>query len=52
VSRVAKATFREIFDESAYERFLARTHCERSVSSYRAFIREQENAVARKQRCC
>ena len=49
---ILKATIREIFDESAYDRFLARTHCERSVSSYRAFMRERENAMARKQKCC
>lgn len=47
-----KAALHEIFDESAYERFLTRTHCERSVSSYRAFMRERDNAMARKQRCC
>ncbi|HKT51268.1 MAG TPA: CstA-like transporter-associated (seleno)protein [Candidatus Angelobacter sp.] len=49
---VTRAALREIFDESAYDRFLARTHSERSVSSYGAFMRERENAMARKQRCC
>jgi hypothetical protein len=49
---VARAALREIFDESAYDRFLARTHSERSVSSYRAFMREREHAMAYKQRCC
>ena len=49
---IVRAALREIFDESAYERYLARTDAERSVSSYRAFIRERENAMARKQRCC
>jgi hypothetical protein len=47
-----KAALREIFDEAAYDRFLARTHSERSVSSYGAFMRERENAMAHKQRCC
>jgi hypothetical protein len=49
---VLRAALREIFDESAYDRFLIRTHSKRSVSSYRAFMRERENAMARKQRCC
>jgi hypothetical protein len=49
---VVRAALREIFDESAYERFLARTDSERSVSSYRAFMLERENAMTRKQRCC
>ena len=49
---VLRAALREIFDESAYDRFLARTRSERSVSSYREFMRERENAMARKQRCC
>jgi hypothetical protein len=52
VYRVLKTTLREIFDESGYDRFLARTHSERSVSSYRDFMSERENAMARKQRCC
>jgi len=49
---VLKATAREIFDESAYDRFLARTHSKRSVTSYRAFTCEREDAIAHKQRCC
>lgn len=49
---VLKATLREIFDESAYDRFLARTYTERSATSYGAFMREREGAIAHKQRCC
>lgn len=49
---VLRATLREIFDESAYDRFLARTRLERSAISYRAFMREREDAMAHKQRCC
>ena len=49
---VLKAALREIFDESAYERFLERTQSARSVVSYREFLREREAAVARKPRCC
>jgi len=47
-----RSTLREIFDESAYDRFLARTHSERSAKSYRAFMRERGDAIAHKQRCC
>jgi hypothetical protein len=43
---------REIFDESAYERFLMLTKAERSRESYQAFLREQECSVARRPRCC
>jgi hypothetical protein len=48
----AFAILREVFDESAYERFLARTGDERSVASYHAFTRERESSLARKPRCC
>jgi hypothetical protein len=43
---------REIFDENAYERFLARTNSARSVASYRAFLREREASILEKPRCC
>jgi len=46
------AVLKEVFDESAYERFLARTACTRSVESYREFLRERQNAVAHRPRCC
>lgn len=46
------AVVREIFDESAYERFLIRTRAARSVSSYREFLREREDTAVRKPRCC
>jgi hypothetical protein len=47
-----RATLREIFDESAYDRFLLRTHASRSVASYRAFTRERDAAMVKKPRCC
>ena len=43
---------REIFDESAYDRFLLRTHASRSIASYRAFTRERDSAMLKKPRCC
>jgi hypothetical protein len=52
VFRIAIAALREIFDESAYDRFLLRTQAARSVASYRAFLREREATVARRPKCC
>ncbi|MGZ4889235.1 MAG: hypothetical protein ACXWBH_08645, partial [Candidatus Angelobacter sp.] len=40
--RTLLAALREIFDESAYERFLLRTHASRSRASYREFTRERD----------
>jgi hypothetical protein len=47
-----RATLREIFDESAYERFLLRTSGVRSVASYRDFMQERAAAMSKKPRCC
>jgi hypothetical protein len=47
-----RAMLREIFDESAYDRFLLRTHASRSIASYRAFTRERDAAMLKKPRCC
>jgi predicted ArsR family transcriptional regulator len=52
VWNLVKATLREIFDESAYERFLLRTNSARSVASYRDYMRERDAAMAKKPRCC
>jgi hypothetical protein len=46
------ATLREIFDESAYDRFLRRTHASRSIASYRQFVQERDEALVKKPRCC
>jgi hypothetical protein len=47
-----RAMLSEIFDESAYNRFLLRTHASRSIASYRAFTRERDAAMLKKPRCC
>ena len=52
VAQTIRATLREIFDESAYDRFLLRTHESRSIASYRAFTRERDAAMLKKPRCC
>lgn len=46
------ATLREIFDENAYQRFLARTGSTVSIQSYREFQREREAATATRPKCC
>jgi hypothetical protein len=46
------AAISEIFDESAYERFLLRTNAGRSIASYRAFSRERDVSMQKKPRCC
>ena len=46
------AVLREIFDESAYQRFLDRSHLQSSASAYAIFLRENEQAKSRRPRCC
>ncbi len=46
------AALREIFDESAYSRFLSRRKLASSRDTYAAFLREQELIKARRPRCC
>jgi hypothetical protein len=49
---ILRAALLEIFDESAYDRFLQHTHAARSKESYRTFMRERETALGQKPRCC
>jgi hypothetical protein len=46
------AALREIFDESAYARFLSRRQMASSREAYAAFCREYDTAKARRPRCC
>jgi hypothetical protein len=52
VVAITGATLREIFDQSAYERFLARTGLTHSAASYRAFQSERDAVAASRARCC
>jgi hypothetical protein len=45
-------TLKEIFDESAYQRFLLRSDLSPSAQSYAAFWTEHEKLKARRPRCC
>jgi hypothetical protein len=46
------ATLREIFDETAYSRFLARSGLAPGRSAYASFLREHGEAKARRPKCC
>ena len=50
--KIIRNTLREIFDESAYDRFLQRTRAARSIESYQSFVHEREGAMAKRPRCC
>ena len=50
--RIAGEILREIFEESAYARYLARHGASVGRSSYAAFLREQEVLKARRPKCC
>jgi hypothetical protein len=49
---VMRSVLREIFDESAYARFLERNQVESSRAAYAGFLRECEKIRARRTRCC
>lgn len=50
--RVLLDTVREILDENAFERYLARQRVARSAESYRAFLQDRDELMLRKPRCC
>jgi hypothetical protein len=50
--RVIVAVLREIFDESAYERFLAQRQLTSSAAAYSSFCHERDHSRARHPRCC
>jgi len=51
-ARILLATLHEIFDESAYARFLSRTQMASSPQAYAAFWRERESTQKPRPRCC
>ncbi|MBI3647127.1 MAG: hypothetical protein HY233_14375 [Acidobacteriales bacterium] len=52
VRKLLAAVLREIFDESAYERFLVRRQLAPSPGAYATFCRDHEQTKARRPRCC
>jgi hypothetical protein len=51
-ARLMAAVLREIFDESAYARFLARQNLVSSPAAYAAFQQHTEGVRMRRPRCC
>jgi hypothetical protein len=51
-STVLRAMMQEIFDESAYQRFLDRNQLQSSPNAYALFQQENEQAKSRRPRCC
>jgi hypothetical protein len=51
-AHILLAALREIFDESAYMRFLRRTNMDSSPRAYAAFWRERETSQKPRPRCC
>ena len=49
---VLAATLQEIFDESAYQRFLHRSNLQSSRKAYAIFQQENEQSKSRRPRCC
>ena len=49
---IVLAALREIFDESAYRRFLQRRQVVPSRKAYAEFMREHELLRGRRPRCC
>jgi hypothetical protein len=49
---VLAEVLKEIFDESAYQRFLNRNELQSSSRAYAMFLRENEQAKSRRPRCC
>jgi hypothetical protein len=52
MASVSRAILREIFDESAYQRFLDRSCLQSSPNAYAVFQEENEHAKSRRPRCC
>ena len=50
--KVARDILREIFDESAYERFLVRNHLSACAETYATFCAEHNKSKGRRPRCC
>jgi hypothetical protein len=51
-ARIVAAALREIFDETAYQRFLTRARLPSSPQAYAAFWREREANTTPRPRCC
>jgi hypothetical protein len=50
--QLSVSVLREIFDESAYERFLVEHRLTSSAAAYSSFCHERDHSRARRPRCC
>jgi len=50
--RILRVVLSEIFDESAYSRFLTQRGMSSSVTAYAEFLKETDHARSRRPRCC
>jgi hypothetical protein len=50
--KTLRSVLREIFDESAYARFLTRRQIATSPQAYADFLREMQTQRERRPRCC
>jgi len=50
--QILHSTLREIFEESAYARFLERRHLANSTDAYAEFLTESRHQRERRPRCC
>jgi len=52
IASIVRSALQEIFDESAYARFLLRRQLQTSPEAYAEFLRENEASRRRRPRCC
>ena len=52
MASIVRSALQEIFDESAYARFLLRRQLQTSPEAYAEFLRENEASRRRRPRCC
>jgi hypothetical protein len=52
IALIVRSALQEIFDESAYARFLMRRQLQTSREAYAEFLRENEVSRQRRARCC
>jgi hypothetical protein len=52
VASIVRSALQEIFDESAYARFLRRRQLQTSREAYAEFLQENEVSRQRRARCC
>jgi len=52
MASIVRSALQEIFDESAYARFLLRRQLQTSPEAYAEFLRENETSRQRRPRCC